>query len=81
MSIPPMSLNSISGRFAVPSQTTLGVVLLLDLGFRVDEDAARHVAVDLELEDRLGVLGGLLGRVGELDAAGLHPAAAQHLAT
>ncbi len=23
MSIPPMSLNSISGRFAVPSQTTL----------------------------------------------------------
>ena len=55
------------------------VVLLLDLGFRVDEDAARHVAVDLELEDRLGVLGGLLGRVGELDAAGLHPPAAQHL--
>ena len=27
----------------------------------------------------LGVRGGLLGRVGELDAAGLHPAAAQHL--
>ena len=64
-------------RGAVPDDAR--VVLLLDLGFRVDEDAARHVAVDLQLEDRLGVLGGLLGRVGELDAAGLHPAAAQHL--
>ena len=27
----------------------------------------------------LGVLGGLVRRVGELDAAGLHPAAGQHL--
>ena len=64
-------------RGAVPDDA--GVVLLLDLGFGVDEDAARHVAVDLQLQDRLGVLGGLLGRVGELDAARLHPAAAQHL--
>ena len=75
-----MSLKSISGRFAVPSQTTLGVVLLLDLRFGVDEDAARHVAVDLQLQDRpRRGLGGLLRGVGELDAAGLHPAAAQHL--
>ena len=56
-----------------------GVVLLLDLGLRIDEHADRHVAVDLELEDRGGVLGRLLGRVGELDAAGLHPAAGQDL--
>ena len=56
-----------------------GVVLLLDLGLRVDEDADRHVAADLELEDRRGVRLGLLGGVGELDAAGLHPAAGQHL--
>src|SRR5829696_829889 len=56
-----------------------GVVLLLDLGFRVDEDAARHMAVDLELEDVAGMGRRLLGRVGELDAAGLHPTAAQHL--
>ena len=32
-----------------------GVVLLLDLGLRVDQDADRHVAVDLELEDLCGV--------------------------
>ena len=55
------------------------VVLLLDLGLRVDEDADRHVAADLEVEDRERVLGGLLGRVGELDAARLHPAAGQDL--
>ena len=35
-----------------PVPDDAGVVLLLDLGLRVDEDAARHVAVDLELEDR-----------------------------
>ena len=58
-----------------------GVVLLLDLGLRVDQDADRHVAVDLELEDLRGVGGRLLGGVGELDAAGLHPAAGEHLAT
>ena len=62
---------------AVPDHAR--VVLLLDLGLGVDEHAARHVAADLELEDRLGVRGGLVGRVGELDAAGLHPAAGQHL--
>ena len=55
------------------------VVLLLDLGLGVDEHSARHVAVDLELEDRLGVLRRLLGRVGELDPAGLHPPAAEDL--
>ena len=55
------------------------VVLLLDLGLGVDQDADRHVAADLELEDLGGVLLGLLRRVGELDAAGLHPPAAQHL--
>ena len=56
-----------------------GVVLLLDLGLGIDQHPARHVAVDLQLQDRLGVLGGLLRRVGELDAAGLHPPPAQHL--
>ena len=55
------------------------VVLVLDVGLRVDEHAARHVAVDLELEDVLGVLGGLLRRVGELHAAGLHAAACEDL--
>ena len=64
-------------RAAVPEHR--GVVLLLDLGLRVDEHADRHVAADLELEDLGGVLGGLVGRVGELDAAGLHPPAGQHL--
>ena len=62
---------------AVPDHA--GVVLLLDRGLGVDEHAARHVAADLELEDRLGVLGGLVGGVGELHAAGLHAPAGQHL--
>ena len=55
------------------------VVLLLDVGLRVDEHAARLLAVDLELEDVGGVGLGLLGRVGELHAAGLHPPAGQDL--
>ena len=55
------------------------VVLLLDLGLRVDEHADRHVAADLELEDHGRVRLGLLRRVGELDPAGLHPPAGQHL--
>jgi hypothetical protein len=62
-----------------PVPDDAGVVLLLDLGFGVDEDAARHVAVDFQLEDVLGVRRGLLGGVGELDAAGLHAAAREDL--
>ena len=79
MSMPPMAEKMITGclRDAVPDDA--GVVLLLDLGLRVDQHAARHVAVDLELEDVLGVGGGLVGRVGELHAAGLHAAAGQDL--
>ena len=64
-------------RPAVPEHR--GVVLLLDLGLRVDEHADRHVAADLELEDLGGVRLGLLGAVGELDPAGLHPPAGQDL--
>jgi hypothetical protein len=56
-----------------------GVVLLLDLGLGVHEDADRHVPVDLELEDLLGVPLRLLRRVGELDPARLHPAPGQDL--
>ena len=37
------------------------------------------MAADLEIEHVVGVAGGLLRGIGELDAAGLHPAAAQHL--
>ena len=37
------------------------------------------VSVDLQAEDVAGVALGLVGRVGELDAAGLHPAAGEHL--
>ncbi len=56
-----------------------GVVLLLDLCLRVDQDPDREVTADLELEDRGGVSLGLLGGVGELDAAGLHPTTGEHL--
>ncbi len=64
-------------RSAVPEHRR--VVLLLDLGSGVDEDADREVAADLELEDLGRVRRRLVGRVGELDAAGLHPPAGQHL--
>ncbi len=56
-----------------------GVVLLLDGGLRLDEDGARLLAVDLEVEDGGGLAPGLLRRVGEPDAAGLHAAAGEHL--
>ena len=64
-------------RGAVPNDA--GVVLLGDFGLRVDEHAARHVAVDLQLQDVLGVGLGFGRCVGELDAAGLHPPAGEHL--
>ena len=62
---------------AVPDHA--GVVLLLDVGLRVHEHAARHVAADLELQDLLRVLGRLVRAVGELHAARLHAAAGEHL--
>ena len=62
---------------AVPDHAR--VVLLLQLRLRVHQHAPRHVPVDLELEDLLRVGGSLLRVVGELHAAGLHPAAGQHL--
>jgi len=62
---------------AVPDNAR--VVLLRDLGLRIDEHALGHVAVDVELEDRGGVLGGLIRGVRELDTAGLHAAAREHL--
>ena len=55
------------------------VVLLRHVCLRVDQDADRHVAADLELEDRRRVLGRLVGRGRELDAARLHPPAGQDL--
>ena len=64
---------------ADPVPDHAGVVLVLDRGARVDQHAAGHVAADLEVEDVVGVIGRLVRGVGELDAAGLHPAAAQDL--
>ncbi len=62
-----------------PVPDDAGVELLRDVGLRIDQDAARHLAVDLQLQDVGGVRLRLVGRVGELHAAGLHPAAGQHL--
>jgi hypothetical protein len=56
-----------------------GKELLLDRRLLLDEHAARLVAVDLELQDRVGRGLGLLRCVRELDAAGLHASAGQHL--
>ncbi len=64
-------------RAAVPEHGR--VVLLRDVRLGIDQDADRHVAADLELEDLRCVLGGLVGRGGELHAARLHPPAGQHL--
>ena len=52
---------------------------MLDVGAVVDEHPSGHVAADLELQDALRVAGGFIGRIGELDPAGLHPAAGQNL--
>ena len=51
------------------------VQLLDDLGLRVDEDAARHMPVDLQLEYVRGMGLRFVRRVGELHAARLHAAA------
>ncbi len=79
MSMPPTGEKMMTGflRGAVPDDAR--VELLVDVGLGVDEDAARHVAVDLEHEHVARVRLGLLGRVGELHAAGLHAAAREHL--
>jgi hypothetical protein len=67
------------GLLARPVPDDAGVVLLLDRHPGVHQDAARHVPVDLQGEDvpRVGL--GLIGRVGELDAARLHPAPGEDL--
>ena len=44
-----------------------------------DHDLLDDVALDVEAEDRLGLLVGLVGGVGELDTAGLATAAGLHL--
>src|SRR5437762_6675847 len=62
---------------AVPDDT--GVVLLLDVDLAADEQAARHVAAYLELENLLGLGLGFLGGIGEANAARLHPSAGQDL--
>ena len=67
------------GQLADPVPDDARVVLLLDLGLRADQQAARHVAAYLELEDLLRLTLGLLGRLGEADAARLHAAAGQDL--
>ena len=79
MSIPPTGEKIITGCLLDPVPDDACVVLLLDLGLRVDEHPARHVPADLQLEDVARVRLGLLGGVGELDAAGLHPPAREHL--
>jgi hypothetical protein len=64
---------------ADPVPDDAGVVLLRDTRLGVDQHAARHVAVDRQPEHVLGLRGRVLGRVGELHAARLHPPAGEHL--
>ena len=55
------------------------VVLLDDLGRRADQDAPDRQALDLERQDLGGDVLGLVGRAGELHAAGFPPAPDEHL--
>jgi hypothetical protein len=55
------------------------VVLLPDPRLGIHQHAARQVAVDLQAEHLRGLLRRLVGRVGELHPAGLHPPAREHL--
>src|SRR5437763_5809930 len=66
-------------KLADPVVDHAGVVLPLDRGLGVDEDPARHVPADLERQDLAGVRLRLLGGVGELHAARLHPPSRQDL--
>ena len=62
-----------------PVERDREVVLVRDVGGLLDPELADDVAVDVQAEDRLGVLCSLVGRVGELDPAGFPTAAGQHL--
>ena len=62
-----------------PVERDREVVLALDVGGFLDPELADDVAVDVQPEDRLGVLRGLVRRVCELDSAGLPSAPGQHL--
>src|SRR5262249_50877017 len=55
------------------------VVLLGDLRRGLDPELPDDVAVDVEPENLLGLLLGIVGTVGELDPAGLAAPARQHL--
>ena len=55
------------------------VVLLGDVGALGDHDPVHGVALDVHPQDGLGVLVGLVGRLGDLHAAGLAAAADLHL--
>ena len=55
------------------------VVLLRDVGRALDPEAPDDVPVDVEPEDVLRLLLGVVGALGELDAAGLAAAAGEHL--
>ncbi len=56
-----------------------GVVLLLDGSLGIDQYPAWHVPAYLQGQDVARVRFGLLGRVGELDPAGLHAPPGEHL--
>src|SRR5207253_2104316 len=52
-----------------------GVVLLLDVGGVLDPEALDHMAADVHAQDVAGVGAHFLGVIGQLNAAGLAPAA------
>ena len=62
-----------------PVEGEAGVVLLGDVGGELDPEDLDGVALDVHAEDVPGVGAHLVGVVGQLDAAGLAPAAHLHL--
>ena len=75
-----MSLKSITGRLRIPVPDDAGVVLLLE-GLAFGSTSTPRGMCPLISSASTSRAWGLrfLGRVGELDAAGLHPAAGEHL--
>jgi hypothetical protein len=67
------------GFLLTPVEGDREVVLLGDVGSRLDPDLADDVAADFQAEDLAGAGLGFLGRGRELDPSGLAAAAGQHL--
>jgi hypothetical protein len=75
----PLGREHEEGRLHTAVERDREVVLLRDVGGLLDPELLDDVAADVEAENVAGTRLGLLGRVSQLDAAGLAAAAGEHL--